>query len=193
MSSKVNVVSLFGKQIHTVSASAPVVLVKNIVKNDDESVTKKSDGIVGLFDYYCDADREKEQKSVSVDENGSCISQEDMYQVRQMLTALATATDDHEDIIELLRSIKDQLRLAANKKNKLILCVDENGSCISQEDLYKVREKLTALATATDDHEDIIELLRSIQDQLRLAANKKKELILCVKSYKHFLKLKYNK
>ena len=71
--------------------------------------------------------------------------------------------------------------------------VDENGTYISQEELYQVKEMLTALATATDDHEDIVELLRSIQDQLRLAANKKKDLTLCVKSYRHFLKLKYNK
>lgn len=96
------------------------------------------------------------------------------------------------DDIELIDPDSDVDTIEMDRKRESV-SVDENGTYISQEELYQVKEMLTALATATDDHEDIVELLRSIQDQLRLAANKKKDLTLCVKSYRHFLKLKYNK
>ena len=150
MSAKNIVVSSHRTQMHMLSTSNPTVSAFNINNIDNGSVTTVvKNSTINSDDIESDSDSDSD-------------------------------SDADVDTVE-------------RKGKREVLSVDESGSYISHEDLQQVKEMLTALATATDDHEDIVELLRSIQDQLRLASKKKKDLTLCVKSYRHFLKLKYNK
>ena len=72
------------------------------------------------------------------------------------------------------------------------LDIDDLCTIIKDDELRQLQEMLYELATATIVHDDIVQILRSIQDELRAAESKTKELTECVKSYENYLKLKYN-
>ena len=71
--------------------------------------------------------------------------------------------------------------------------IDDISSIIKNDELNQLKEMLHELANATYVLEDIVQILKSIQDELCVAKEKKTELTACVKSYRIYLKLKYNK